>query len=420
MKKLITILSTLLAFQLAAVVEIDKQPIILGEKITVHSEILSEDRVFLIDLPTSYEESERDYPVLFQIQGSETLFHKATGTIRFLNEMRDKNPPMIVVNILFTNYRRDIFPVQLQRVPGTGGSDNFIKFISDELIPYLEENYRVSDYRMIFGQSNTGMFSIYALLAHPELFDVCIAASPSVGHGDNFMYQLTDSLLTVNQFTNKKLFMTHALDDPLTSIVGDALPGFLEILENKAPTGLDWFYQEYPTGGHCPSITLEAAIYHIFKDWEIPQSTIDEGPIAINEYCDKLNNKYGIIPELRDLMQTTAFDLMRNENYEKAYEFFSYLKKTYPNQMLYAQQIGKIAAVSGLHIEEGIKDLNLYISQENENVSPPKSSACWRLGMIYENMEDYDKAKSAYKKGLQLDETDTYCREALDKLEAKE
>jgi len=235
LKKLITILITSLIFQLAAVVEVEKSPIILGEKITIHSEVLDEDRSFLINLPSNYEDSEDNYPILFQIQGSETLFHKESGTIRYLSEWKDNNPPMIMVNILFTNYRRDIFPVKLPRIPDTGGSDNFISFISDELIPYLEENYRVSDYRIIFGQSNTGMFSIYTLLSNPDLFDAYIAASPAVGQGNNFMYGITDSLLAVNQFKDKTLYITHALDDPLTEIVNDAMPGFLEILKNKAP-----------------------------------------------------------------------------------------------------------------------------------------------------------------------------------------
>jgi predicted alpha/beta superfamily hydrolase len=419
-KKLISILITLLVFQLAAVMEVEKSPIILGQKITIHSEILDEDRTFLINLPSNYEESEGNYPVLFQIQGSETLFHKETGTIRYLNEWRDKNPPMIVVNILFTNYLRDIFPVKVPRIPDTGGSDNFISFISDELIPYLEENYRISDYRIIFGQSNTGMFSIYALLSNPELFDVCIASSPAVGQGDNFMYGITDSLLSVNKFKDKTLYITHALDDPLTSIVNDALPGFLEILENKAPTGLDWYYQEYPTGGHCPPITMEDAIYYIFKDWTIPQETIDSGPVAINKYCDVLENKYGIIPNLRSLFHDTALNLMRNENYEKAYEFFSYLREDFPEELLYAYQIGKIAAVTGTHKDEGIENLRIYISEENDDITLSKSAACWRLGMIYETMEDLEKAKSTYLEGLLLDENDPYCKAALDKLETQE
>jgi len=420
LKKLITILITLLIFQLSAVLEIEKKSIILGEKITIHSDILNEERTFLINLPENYKESQDSYPVIFQIQGSETLFLKDCGTIRYLNQWKGANPHIIVVNILFTNYRRDIFPIKVPHIPNTGGSDNFISFISSELIPYLEENYRLSDYRIIHGQSNTGMFSIYAFLSRPDLFDACIAASPSVGQGNNFMYKITDSLLTQNQFKENSLYITHALDDPLSGIVGDALPGFLEILKNKATTGLDWYYKEYSTGGHCPPISLEDGICHIFQDWKIPQETIDAGPGVINQYCDILQKKYGIMPNLRSIFHDTAFTLMRDENYEQAHEFFSYLWKDFPEELLYAYQIGKIAAVTGLHKEEGIENLRIYISQENDNVNPSKSAACWRLGMIYELMGEKAKAKSAYEMGLQMDVTDPYCHTALEKIKNPE
>lgn len=420
MKKLITILITLLIFQLAAVTELDKQPIILGEKITIHSEILAEDRTFLINLPSNYQDSEENYPVLFQIQGSETLFHKATGEMRYLCESLEKIPPMIVVNILFTNYRRDIFPVVLPRVPGTGGSDNFLKFIETELMPYLDENYRTSDYRLVFGQSNTGMFTLYSLLAKPELFESYIASSPSVGQGDSFMYQLTADKLQKFSSLPKTLFITHALDDPLKRIVGDALPDYLRILKENVPSDLTWKYQEYETGGHCPQITLQHALAYIFYDWEVGDETIAEGTAAVEMQCKELKDKYGISPDKVSIYHRSAIDFMRSESYDLAFEYFSELRKLRPDEMLYAYQIGKIAAITGLHINEGIENLRIYISQENENANLPKSSACWRLGMIYETMGDLKKAKSAYQKGLLLDENDSYCKAALDKLETQE
>jgi hypothetical protein len=319
-------------FQLSAVMEVKKEAITIGEQITIHSEILDEDRTFLLNFPANYQESQASYPLLIQIQGSETLFLKDCGTIRYLQQWKGANPPLIVVNILFSNYRRDIFPVRVPRIPDSGGSDNFISFISKELIPYLEGNYRLSNYRIIHGQSNTGMFAIYAFLSHPELFSACIAASPSVGQGNNFMYDITDSLLSKNQFPNKTLYITHALDDPLTRIVGDALPGFLQILKNKAPAGLDWYYQEYASGGHCPPITLEDAIYYIFQDWEIPRETIAAGPTTISGYCEVLEEKYGIMPNRRSLFHDTALSLMREEKYEQAYEFSFIYSKIFPKK----------------------------------------------------------------------------------------
>ena len=198
--------------------------------------------------------------------------------------------------------------------------------------------------------------------------------------------------------------------------MGDALPDYLRILKENVPSDLTWKYQEYETGGHCPQITLQHALAYIFYDWEVGDETIAEGTAAVEMQCKELKDKYGISPDKVSIYHRSAIDFMRSESYDLAFEYFSELRKLRPGEMLYAYQIGKIAAITGLHINEGIDNLRIYISQENENANLPKSSACWRLGMIYETMGDLEKATSAYQQGLLLDENDSYCKAALDKL----
>ena len=90
--------------------------------------------------------------------------------------------------------------------------------------------------------------------------------------------------------------------------------------------------------------------------------------------------------------------------------------KEEPDDLIYHYQIGKISALSGKFTIEGINSLELYISQENDNANPSKSAACWRLGLIYEKINDPDKAKESYERGFQLGPEDGYCHEALGQL----
>lgn len=394
-----------------------QEPVTIGEKITLYSNILEEERQFLIYLPGSYHNSVNNYPILFQMQGSELLFHKESGTVKYLSEFRGDIPEMIVVNILFTDYRRDIFPKKLESIPGTGGSDNFLDFMEKELIPYLQENYRLTNHYTIYGQSNTGMFSLYAILSRPELFKTCIASSPAVGQGNNFMYGITDSLLQEGDFRNNKIFMTHALDDPLQRIVGDALPGYLQILQEKAPEDLIWFYEEYETGGHCPQISLHNGLLWQFSDWKIPEEILTESVEAVISYADDLQGKYGIQPDFAPLLQETGFSLIRSEEYDKAYDYMFALTELKPEELLYHYQIGKIAALTGDFTEAGVRSLQYYIDSEREDLNPSRSAACWRLGMIYEKLGDIEQARSSYEKGLDLDPQDRYCKAALVALE---
>jgi tetratricopeptide (TPR) repeat protein len=413
---------TILVFVLSCIFlkAVEEESVIIGKKFTIHSELLQEDREFLFYLPGDYDTSDDHYPLLIDIQGSELLFHKETGTVRYLSEFSDDIPQMIVVNILFTDYRRDVFPRKLKRIPGTGGSDKFLDFIQQEMLPYLQENYRLTDHYTIYGQSNTGMFSLYALLSRPELFAACIASSPAVGQGDSFIYGITDSLLQSGEFSQNKIFITHALDDPLNRIVGDALPGYLNIMKATAPQKLTWKYEEYETGGHCPQISLHNGLLWLFSDWQIPEETKTESVEAVISYADDLQEKYGLRPEIASVLQETGLALISSEQYDKAIDYMIKLTELRPEELLYHYQIGKIAALSGNNLEAGINSLELYINSGREELNPSRSAACWRLGMIYEKMGESDKARSSYEKGLELDPADRYCKAALMELEDNE
>jgi enterochelin esterase-like enzyme len=51
----------------SATVELDAttEQIVLGTKYTIHSEILGDDRSFIVNLPEGYESTELRYPVLY-------------------------------------------------------------------------------------------------------------------------------------------------------------------------------------------------------------------------------------------------------------------------------------------------------------------------------------------------------------------
>ncbi len=415
MKRTVILIFILLGLLLSA-----EEQVVIGNKISLYSDILQEEREFLLSLPGDYETSSKNYPVLFHLQGSEVLFHKETGTVKYLSEFRNDIPEMIVVNILFTDYQRDVFPRKLDRIPRTGGSDNFLDFLTMEMLPYLQENYRLSEHVTIYGQSNTGMLALYTILSMPEFFTACIASSPAVGQGENFIYGVTDSLLQESKFRQNKIFICHALDDPLTRIVGDALPGYLQILEQKAPVELIWRYEEYETGGHCPSVSLYNGLIWLFSDWKIPEEIQTESVEAAISYADDLQKKYGIQPDIVPLLQETGFSLIRSEDYDKAYDYMFALTELRPEELLYHYQIGKIAALSVDYQEAGIRSLELYINSDREDLNPSRSAACWRLGMIYEGMGDIEKARQAYGKGLDLDADDQYCKTAISELESSE
>ncbi len=180
------------------------QPIKLGESVSIKSSILNENRTINIYLPPEYSaKSDKKYPVVYILDGGvEEDFIHLTGIFRF-NALTwiNRFPEAIIIGIENTNRRRDFtFPVNnldfiekegfsKTHFPQYGGADNYIKFLQQELIPYVEKKYNVNSNRTVVGESLAGLMSAYLLVNYPTLFCNYIIVSPSLWWGDGQLLQ---------------------------------------------------------------------------------------------------------------------------------------------------------------------------------------------------------------------------------------
>ena len=181
--------------------------ITLGEVRSFHSAILNEDREVQIALPESYSRTTISYPVLFLMDGSSHLLH-ATASTRFLASARNRIPEMIVIAVPNTNRNRDM-------TPGPGAAA-FQRVLAEELIPWVERNFRAAPERVLFGHSLSASFAVHTLLNRPELFDVYVAVSAPLWRYDNLAADMRTGLaraakaatavyLTVGEYENEQL-----------------------------------------------------------------------------------------------------------------------------------------------------------------------------------------------------------------------
>ena len=120
--------------------------IVIGETVKLQSAVLNEERILHVSLPNRYRNSVERYPVVFVLDG-EGQFAQAVGAIRFLGKV-NKMPPAIVVGIRNTNRARDLMPPSSnpedqKKMPDAGGADRFLAFLTEELRPYIDKNYRI-------------------------------------------------------------------------------------------------------------------------------------------------------------------------------------------------------------------------------------------------------------------------------------
>ena len=99
----------------------NNEDIVTGEKIKVYSGILKEDRICLISLPDSYNDSSKiknKYPIMILLDGS-THFKTASGIVHFMSSNRNRNyfmPETIIVAIENVDCERDFTVTKIKEV----------------------------------------------------------------------------------------------------------------------------------------------------------------------------------------------------------------------------------------------------------------------------------------------------------------
>ena len=233
----------------------------IGELIQIQSKTLDERREVIITLPESYTGSNNRYPVLYILDANFSPFYeKDLFTIQFMRLLQQV-PEMITMGVYNTIRDRDMIPVEVPEKEESGGAERFLEFITEELRPIINNGYRTTDYNLIYGASNAGLFALYALLKHPEVFNGAIASSPMIGWCEDYIYELADQSFKKKTYGNR-LYMIYGADDYRQ--VTETVPEFSDYLRANAPVGLKWDSKYLPDEGHVPYTSIYDGLRYLF------------------------------------------------------------------------------------------------------------------------------------------------------------
>lgn len=162
----------------------------IGQRDSVHSDILGQQRDFLVYLPPSYYSApERAFPVLYIVDGAYN-FRYVSGLLELEGAISERIPQMILIALSgegSKTYSHNSKPA-LEGVQDKGNAEAMARFIAEELMPWVDANYRSANFNILAGHSIGGLFVVNTALNHPELFDRYIAISPALwwqGHALN-------------------------------------------------------------------------------------------------------------------------------------------------------------------------------------------------------------------------------------------
>ena len=165
-------------------------------KTFISSIINGQQYVLQISLPSGYANSNKKYPVVFLMDSQRDfpLFTALYGQQYYDGFV----PEMITVGITWGGDHpnpdslraRDYTPTTEQRLPQSGGADKFLDVIRNEVFPLVEKNYRIDENdKTLVGCSLGGLFTMYTLFTHPEMFNRYVAASPAFMWDNKVLYK---------------------------------------------------------------------------------------------------------------------------------------------------------------------------------------------------------------------------------------
>ena len=241
---------------------------------TLSSKSVGQEYRILISLPMNYAESNDKYPVLYVLD-ADLLFGWITDQVRFIVSFRGSPifpniPDAIVAGISYPNTvfdqpklwaslrARDMTPTKSSEDKAlggaSGGAEKFLRFVRDELMPYVNSNYRAdAEDATIAGASFGGLFALYVLFHEPDTFRRYVASSPSLWWDKKVMFEYEHEYASKHTELPAKLFLSvGSLEEreSATAHMTSNLKEFAKILKLRKYVGLEWESHVFKDEGH--------------------------------------------------------------------------------------------------------------------------------------------------------------------------
>ncbi|BDD03617.1 alpha/beta hydrolase-fold protein [Aureibacter tunicatorum] len=366
---------------------------------SIYSQVLGQSRKIYIQAPQHIKANQK-YPVAYVLDGEILL-----PAVKTIHDYYSGGymPEMFIIGISNDHDRlRDLTtsPVKtLYDMPAreaNGEAENFVTFLNEELFPHIENNYPVTGYRTLIGHSYGGLFTMYALINHSDLFANYLAIDPSMDWDDQRLLKEAKEKLTSKQFAHQALFISlsgqlHMQNSSITidNVMEDQSEFTLfarsnietsEFIKSLDNNGLSYEWKFYPNDLHgtvqLPSIM--DGLISIFSWYQM-------------ENTDKINNP-----------QTTKEELLaiidHRENKLKAH--FGYLEAPYPEDLL---------NMSGyMNMEFNQLDKSKMYFEQAIKYYPKSANVYDSMADFYESQGDYANAIKYVKKALEINQKEYY------------
>lgn len=346
------------------------------QKLSIESAVLNESVDVFVRLPFKYDSDFTQnwrYPVLYSLDapvGLPLLSGVMSSLVGYNNA-----PQMIIVGISTSNRDRDLLPtLDKNYEEHGGGADKYLAFIEQEVIPYIDENYRTEKFRILSGHSYGGLFVAHSFYKKPDLFQAHFAASPSLFWEDG---QTVDNLINfIKKNPNHKNFlymnMGNEGNPESESAEGvEMLKGVQKIEDVLSATdtpNLHYKFEYFRGESHqnTPIFGAIGALRGLYPQWAISNKTADKGFDSVMAHFEQLSNLYGydIEPKEWQMHDKGFAQLDHLDAPGEAIKYFNHVVERNPTA--YSVRVGLVRAHTKLgNKSEALKHLNILLERSD-------------------------------------------------------
>ncbi len=391
--------------------------IIVGQRYVLNAAQMEQEQQLQISLPADYSETGRKYPVLYVLDG-QWQFLEAVSFVRRLSST-GKIPDVIVVGLPRTIRDNKFY------YAGSADTEKLLNFIEQTVQPFVTERFRTTGQNIITGWAYTGGFALHALVQKPHLFDAYIASSPFpvadyTTDFENTSYQFMENFPNVLPEDEFLYFGA----DVSEGMVIDGTRKLNDLLSEKAPSNLAWFYEELTGEEHVTTAhrILYSGLRKLFDDFgdlafdSVADFKEQGGLEAVKAYYRNRAEKYDTRRNVEDL---TVFRLARLAMDEENIELFDQLRANFDPYFSRAR-FSWSNRFAAFYLKHNRNRVAVKMYQRLVDRFPRSIAAYSGLGDAYAANSNIAKAKSMYGRAIDFakDTDDERLAELQEKLRA--
>ncbi|MCL1045111.1 hypothetical protein L2737_07195 [Shewanella electrodiphila] len=331
-------------------------------RVSIKSTALGETRDLIIHLPSSYNKSNINYPVLYLIDGNRHIEHAIVSSN--LLQKQNRIPEQIIVAVSNNN--------ELRHDPDMAIS-KFTAFVKSEVMPYVNNKYKTSGLNTLYGHTKAGWFTAEVLANQPELFRNYILASAPLQDDEAKIYNkiLANGAKENSQVKSLYIAVSEEADEPYRYT--DAFNKFVHFLMENPPENLDWRSEYLKEHVHMTTAipSLYGGLTHVFNSYQAPSfANLEEyidfgGFIGLTDYYNKRAKIYGIDPQVAEsTLLNLATMLLREGEHNRSLELYLASVRDYPESAAAYSGLGQVYFSLKMH-EESISAHQLAVKLAN-------------------------------------------------------